>query len=267
MEGPALGRAQHLVGSEAGHQALCDLLQDGVRAGTAQPAVQDDEVLDVEQRHRHLARLRGGHQGPLQRAVEPVAVGQAGEGVEAIASASVLARPLDRLAKRVDLAARGAQRALGLGEADEALGADGRDVPIERMLEQVGGPRLDGRPRLSAGPSRGRAPGCSAVPAAPGPPRTGRGRARRTRRGRSPRSPGGGRRTKPASASRDARRGRHLEPGGGQPPGRAFVRRAVRARHQGDALAPGRAGRAEPRPPRSRLDRTSGSQLVPSAPQ
>ena len=154
----------------------------------------------------------------------------------------VLPRRRERLAKRSDLLPRRAQRGFGLGQADEAVGADGRDVPIEGALQQVGGSRLDRR----LGPPLARAQGEHGD--ARDPPRELADRlvqvaaVARPSAARSVTTIDGRRsRASASNASPTLFAGAHLEPGRGQPPRRVLVGGPVRARHQGDARAPGRA--------------------------
>ena len=150
------GRAQDLLGAEAGDQPLRDLLQDGVGAGAAESAVDDDEVLDVEERHRYLALVGSGHERALQGVLEPVAVGKAGERVEVIAPAPLPALVLDRPPQTLHLAAHAVELSRRLRQLHQALGPHGADVPVERPLQQVGRPRLQGRLRLTLPRAQGK---------------------------------------------------------------------------------------------------------------
>ena len=249
IEGPEAVARRTSSRAQPGHQPLRDLLQDGVRAGAAQAAVQDHEVLDVEERHRHLARLGRGHQRALQGAVEPVAVGQAGEGVEAVAAAALLARVFSAALRMRAISSRApASAARRLREADEALGADGGHVPVERALEQVGGAGLERRARLALARSRGPAPGPRRRRRPAGARRRARGRARRTS-ARSVTTSAGRRRDRASRPGRAPGRRRHLEPSGGQPPGGALVRSRRRRRPRARCAA--LAGRRGPRRPAS----------------
>src|SRR5258705_8890180 len=144
-------------------------------------------------------------------------------------------RPLffDVLAEPSHLGPQAVELARGLGQAHEALGAHGADMPVEGTLEQVGRARFEGGLGLALSGAEGEdgdsRPGglvaedlAEAAAALVAERHVGEDDDRAVAAELIDRGGGTG-------------RGDHLEPGAGEPPGRALLRRAVGAGDERDA--------------------------------
>ena len=243
IDGPGGGGAEDLLAAQAADQPLRDLLEDGVGAGAAEAGVQEHQVLDVEERDRDLARLGRGHEGALEGDLEPLAVGQAGEGVEALADAALaplfsaaLRSAATRRARRPRAASVSARRTRRSARSAATCQSNGRWITsvapassAARVSRRAGG---DGerRDRAAAG---GLAGGVAERPAA----LVVHGQVGEDERGAAARQG--------VERGADARHRRHLEAGGGQPPRRASPGR-LRRRRPRARCARGGAGVVRP---------------------
>ena len=190
IDGPDRG-VQHFLGAQADAQALGDLLEDGVRARTAQPVVDEDEVLDFEDRERDLARLGGAHQSALQRALEALAVREAGQRVDACRGTPSPAARRRAVRRRASVSRFAAAARTPPPRGAGGAGRGGRPRANRRGARRGRRFPRPGRGRRRAGSRRARRsaprgrPRCAGPGPRPADPRRGGSRRRRRRPGGS----------------------------------------------------------------------------------